>query len=200
MKDILAKFSEVTLKGQQIPDDLQKLFRVQVLREPSGNEYADPLESTGIRILEPGSISKSLTHSYLNDNDRANPDTMANVAAINEVFEFITFVAEDVDGQLFGYWQGSEKTPLLISPIVKYGSEGQFEILKGANFTEAIIADSVRGDEQEFVKSREWFANLGISVSTSLDLLFVPDLEIEPRELHSSIYESKLASKDVVEG
>jgi hypothetical protein len=194
MEDILAKFSEVILKGQQVPDDLRRILQVQLSRKSSGNEYSDPLESAGIKILEPGIVSDSLTHAYLNENDRANPETMANVAAIDEVFKFITFVAEDVDGQLFGYWHGSENTPLSNAPIVKYGSEGQFEILKGANFTEAIIGDSACGDEQEFVKTREWVTTtLGIEISTSLNLLYMPELAIEPRELHASTYE-KLTS------
>ncbi len=193
MEDILAKFSEVTLKGQQVPDDLRKLLQVQVSRKSSGNEYSDLLESTGIKILEPGVVSNSLTHAYLNENDRADPDTMANVAAVDEIFKLITFVAEDVDGQLFGYWHGSENTPLPNAPIVKYGSEGQFEILKGANFTEAIIGDSVMGNEQEFVRFREWGINLGIDISTSLDTLCVHQLEVEPRELHTKTYE-KLTS------
>jgi hypothetical protein len=42
-------------------------------------------EALGFAFLVPGRDYPLLTGSYLNDSDRQDPATMANVAAINEV-------------------------------------------------------------------------------------------------------------------
>jgi hypothetical protein len=188
MKDRLANFSAVILKGQPIPDDLQKLLQMQVSRVSVKGGYADPLESMGIKIIEPGNTPGLIEHSYLNENDRANPDIMANISAIDEVFNQITFVAEGDDGELFGYWQGAENTPLSKAPIVEFDTEGRFGILPGASLIDAVIGYFVGDNEQKFLELRASFIKYTISVSTSLDQLFVPEYKMNPSELHAALY------------
>ena len=79
----LAEYSRQRLAGRTIPGDLRTLLLVQWRRgeESSG---ADPFESMGISLLDPGESHDLLDHSYLNDTDRADPDIMAKVAAMKE--------------------------------------------------------------------------------------------------------------------
>jgi hypothetical protein len=106
-------FQQDILKGQSIPDDLLALL---LAGEAAGD---DPLrEALGHSLLIPERDYPLLTGSYLNDTDRQNPDIMANVAAINEIIDLITFVAESDDGDMLGYWHGPERTPIGSAPFV----------------------------------------------------------------------------------
>jgi hypothetical protein len=191
MKDKSNDFSQTILKGQPIPTDLQKLLEIQCSRSSQANDL-DPLASMGMRIVEPEVLPHLLTHSYLNENDRANADLMANIRAIDEVFKLIIFVAEAEDGEIFGYWLEDKNSTVLTAPLVKFDTEGQFAILRGASLTEALIGDFVRDDEQEFLKFREWFAKFDILVSPSLNMLHVPTVEIHPSQLHTNTYHRNL--------
>jgi len=91
-------FQREILKGQIAPAD------VQALLDAGAGDDADPLrEALGFSLLYPGRDYPLLSRSYLNERDRHNPDTMTNVAAINEILAMITFVAESEDGDMVGY-------------------------------------------------------------------------------------------------
>jgi hypothetical protein len=189
-------FSHKVLKGQAAPDDLRKLFEMQSVRIVDDGEYSDPLEAIQHYLLNPEEELDLLTHSYLNDSDRANPDIMANVSAIDSVFKHITFVAKNDNSDLLGYWHGPENTPIELSPIVKYDTEGQFSLLLGKHLCEAMLGDHVFDDDEEFTRLREWFSQSEIVIAASnWDDLDFPEVKTKPNELHHALYnEYRIAS------
>jgi hypothetical protein len=46
-----ANFLQVILKNQPMPDDLQKLWNMQVSRAPDANFSVDPLAALGVKII-----------------------------------------------------------------------------------------------------------------------------------------------------
>ncbi len=60
-----ANFLQVILKNQPMPDDLQKLWNMQISRAPDADFSVDPLAATGAKIIEPERIPCLLDHSYL---------------------------------------------------------------------------------------------------------------------------------------
>jgi hypothetical protein len=182
-------FATDILKGQPAPDDLQKLFLMQAARVANDDDYSDPLESIHAYLIMPGEELGLLTHSYLNDDDKANHDIMANVRAIDIVFTYITFVVKTDDSDLIGYWHGPENTPIESAPIVKYDTEGQFSLLLGTHLTEALLGEHVFDDDEEFARLREWFLQNGIIIAASnWDDLDFPEAKTKPDELHRSLY------------
>lgn len=186
----IARFRAEVLKQKTCPNDLLQLLQLQLARVENDEEYADPLEAMACRLLEPGATPCLLDFSYLNDNDRTNPDTMANVAATDRVFAYITFVAENNNGDVLGYWHGPENTPIEAAPIVKYDTEGQFYLLSGANLAEALLDDYVAFDDAaQFNELRDWFAACGIQIRpTCWDELQHPTPSTEPDDLHHKFY------------
>jgi hypothetical protein len=183
MKNIkVDKFIETVLKGQEIPGDLNQW----IIEEEC---CAELLEEMECQLLEPEEIPDLISHSYLNENDRNNPDIMANVAAIDEVFKFITFVAKSINGNLVGYWHGPENVPIIDAPIVRYDTEGQFSLLSGKNITEALIGDYVFDEDDEFIEFRNAFKQCGIQMeSSNFDELHEPKPLTSPDSLHNDIY------------
>jgi hypothetical protein len=190
------QFVTDVLKGQSAPEDLQKLFMMQAARVANDDDYSDPLESIHAYLVTPGEELDLLTHSYLNDEDKANPDIMANVMAIDKVFTYITFVAKTDDSDLIGYWHGPENTPIESAPIVKYDTEGQFSLLLGKQLTEALLGEHVSDDDEEFTRLRDWFSTSAINITAaSWDDLDYPDVKTKPNELHRSLYnQNRLAA------
>jgi hypothetical protein len=130
-----------------------------------------------------------LDGSYLNDDDRADPDIMSNISATDEVFKYITFVAQNDNGDLIGYWHGPEGISITLAPIVKYDTEGQFELLQGKSLTEAMLGDYVFDNDDEFTELRDWFSRCGIEIAASCwDNLDTPDPATKPDELHDTLY------------
>jgi hypothetical protein len=183
------EFVTQVLKKQSAPDDLQKLFLMQAARVANDDDYSDPLESIHAYLIMPGEELDLLTHSYLNDEDKANPDIMANVRAIDSVFNYITFVVKTDDSDLIGYWHGPENTPIESSPIVKYDTEGQFSLLLGRQLSEALLGEHVFDDDEEFTRLREWFLQNQIIIAASnWDDLDFPETKTKPNELHRNLY------------
>ena len=86
--------------------------------------------------------------SYLSADDLANPDIAANVKAIAEVCDLIAFVGSDEDGNYFGYWRGPKRESITASPIVRFDSEGQFNLCAGSTFAEAILVSQTFDPKQ----------------------------------------------------
>ncbi|MBC6447553.1 hypothetical protein [Actinokineospora xionganensis] len=71
--------------------------------------------------------------------DLANPDIAANVRAIEETAALVTWVGEDEDeGQAFGYRRGPNALRLASAPVVSLDGEGQFQVLRVTNLSEAL--------------------------------------------------------------
>jgi hypothetical protein len=187
-----ANFLQIILKNQPMPDDLQKLWNMQISRVPDADFSADPLAATGAKIIEPESIPCLLDHSYLNETDRANPDTMMNVEAINEVFSLATFVVELEDDHILGYWHGSENTPISEAPIIKFNNEGQFSVCRGDNLTEAIIVETMSYQEEKFPEFKTWFAKYDILIAAA-NIVDIPQRQAitSPGVMHNDRYNAK---------
>jgi hypothetical protein len=175
-------FKRLTLKGQRLPVDLEKLWVMQATRGPDTN----PLAKIGARLIEPG-MDVALLRSVA-EKDRSDPDTMAHIAAIEDVFTLSTIVAELDDQDLLGYWHGPEGTPIDKAPILHLDTEGQFEIATGRTLTEAIVAFHFWCDS-DFARYRDWCAQLGIVVAArTLSELDYGAITSHPRDVHLEAY------------
>jgi hypothetical protein len=181
-------FKRLTLKGQPLPDDLQKLWLMQASRGPDTKEATDPLAKIGARLIEPGMDVTMLSDTYLTEQDRADPDIMANVAGFEAVFALSTMVV-DLDAEfLLGYWHGPEGTPIDKARIFWVDTEGQFEIARGRTLTEAIVAFDVRSDS-DFAQQRDWWARHGILIAAStLAELEYDAFASDPHDVHIEAY------------
>ena len=182
-------FRRDILKGQAAPRDLQALLDVTA----EAGDGADPLrQALSYALLRPGRDYALLSGSYLNERDRQNPDIMANVAAIDEVMTMITFVAESEDGDAIGYWHGPEGTPIDAAPIVKYDTEGQFDLMQGRNLSEAMLGDNTFSDDERFAEGRAWLASCGIEMdATNWRSLSTPTAATMPSKLHGTLYNER---------
>jgi hypothetical protein len=181
--DQLAAFSTAHLGGQAAPPDLALLLEVQ------WNGTSDVLADLGFRFWRDAKRSPLLEMTYLNDNDRANPNTMANVAAAQDVFAFIAFVGEDDDGNAYGYWLGPDHRPIENAPIISYDTEGQFSVRPGRMLAEALLADRFSSQEDEFLMLRDQLNQLGLNISAASPRdLHAPDVKPAPEQVHRERY------------
>ena len=169
-----------------VPADLSALVAI-----PSGED--SPFNHVEIEFIEPGRGHPLLDHSYLNDNDRANPDIMANVAAIDEVLRHAVFVASDGDDNLYGYWLHHDE-PAGPPAVVCFSSEGQFSI-EGGSLTEAMIS-SRAFDEEEFARLAQVFVDAGVPITArSLGEFAEPAVVTSPADLHDRLYRAERAKR-----
>lgn len=121
---------------------------------------------SALRFLAEGETSTVLSMSYLTEADRQNPDTMANVGAIEDVSALTTWVVEDEDeSTTYGYWHGSENTPPAQAPIVIIDSEGQFSLLPGASLAEALCSHLGEWADDGYAGLADQCRALGIAVA-----------------------------------
>ena len=182
----LAEYSRQRLGGRDLPADLAKLL---VLQWQQGAADADPLGAMGVTLLEVGETHNSLDHSYLNDKDRADPDILANVAAMKSTCEHAVFVARNQDAAIIGYWLGPENVGIDAAPILKLDSEGQFALLEGTTLSEALLGNHVFEDAERFAELKAEFAKVGIAISgDSWDELPYPKSPTDPGVFHEEWY------------
>ncbi len=187
-----ANFLQVILKNQPAPDDLLKLWKMQVSRAADADFSVDPLAALGVKIIEPERIPCLLDHSYLNESERADPNMMMNIEAINDVFHLATLVVELEDDHILGYWHGSENTPIAEAPIMKFDNEGQFSVCQGNNLTEAIIAETMSYQEDKFPEFKTWFAKYQIDIAAD-SITDLPDRKFttHPGVMYENFYRAR---------
>lgn len=191
----LAEYARQRLTGRDVPADLRTLLVLQWERD-AATPGADPLHFLGVSLLEVGETHDLLDHSYLNDKDRADPDTMANVAAMKSTCEHAAFVARDHDGNVLGYWFGPENLGIGAAPILKLDTEGQFSLLAGLNLSEALLGDRVFEDAEKFAQLRQEFAKAGIVIGADRwDQLVYPTPPTDPAVFHEQRYEQNRNSR-----
>jgi hypothetical protein len=185
----LAEYSRMRLAGRELPVDLRTLLLLQWQRGAAGSA-ADPLETMGVTLLEAGESHDLLDHSYLNDKDRADPDIMANVAAMKSTCEHAAFVARDDDGNLIGYWFGPENVGIENAALLKLDTEGQFLLLEGKTLSEALLGSHAFEDTERFAQLKGVFAGAGIDITAdSWDELVYPNPATDPAAFHEERYE-----------
>ncbi len=187
-----ANFLQMVLKNQPMPDDLQKLWNMQISRAPDADFSVDPLAAVGAKIIEPENIPCLLNHSYLNETDRADRELMMNIEAIDEVFKLATFVVELEDDHILGYWHDTENTPINQAPIIKFDNEGQFSVCQGNNLTEAILAETIGYQEDKFSEFKAWLAKYQIDIAAA-SIADLPERQVatQPGLIHGNCYRAK---------
>jgi hypothetical protein len=182
---IVSQFSQNRLNGEPVPDDVKTLLA-------NRDEF---LEQTEIELNGKKGWAPWLDTSYLSAEERANPDIAANVQAIAEVCGLIAFIGADEEGNYFGYWRGPKNRPIAKSPLVRLDNEGQFELLAGCTFAEAILVSQTY-DAEQFTELRDWFRSLGISIEwESQEAATYPKEKDRPDDLHKDLYYRLLGKK-----
>lgn len=169
------------LGDQPIPYDLEQLLHAyEAAQKPKGffaqlkatvsgtNRRVNPLRHINATLLWPGQTYPLLDHSYLNDVDHANAETMANVAAMRDTAENLKFILQIRDTSLLGYWQPDPSVPLADCPLFWLDTEGQYYIAEGETLAETLayraITDDKTGDYQTLLVA---YRGLGVTIKTS---------------------------------
>ncbi|MEU4804988.1 hypothetical protein [Actinosynnema sp. NPDC023587] len=178
-----------TTKGMpMVPEDLAVWRRRQDAGE--SNPWSD-----GLRLLAENEQPAALDTGYLTADDLANPDIVANTRAIEETAALITWVAEDQDeGQAFGYWRGPNALPLAAAPIVSLDNEGQFQLLRGANLSEALSDEYGQWADDGYAGVIARCRSQGVTISAD-DPAELPEPTVTPTpaEHHVTRYRELLA-------
>lgn len=182
MDPVSKALSANRLGGEPLPEDLRILL----------SHSEELARHKGIELNAEEGWAPWLDTSYLNEDDRANPDIMANVRAIAEVCNLVAFVAATEDDEFLGYWRGPEMSPVAGAPVVVLDNEGQFRIL-GPSFAEAILSQTY--GEESFAELRDSLRSLGIEVrAASIDEIPTPAAEPDPADLHHELYRRYLGT------
>ena len=171
-----------------VPEDLAVWRRLQDAGEP--NPWSD-----GVRLLADDEQPAALDTGYLTAEDLVNPDIAANVRAIEETAALITWVAEDEDeGQAFGYWRGPTGLPLAAAPVVSLDDEGQFQLLRGTNLSEALSDEYGQWTDDGYPALVAKCRSHGVTISAD-DPDELPELTVSPTpaEHHVARYRELLA-------
>ena len=112
--------------------------------------------------------------SYLSDADRADPDIMANVEAMDATNKLIAWFGRDDQG-FVGLWRSSAGLPMERAPVVRLDSEGQYSLVAATvpNYFAISVQDEAFNDARvalvaagfEVAASREeiWSALAGVA-------------------------------------
>jgi hypothetical protein len=183
-------FGRERLAGRPVPDDLAILLAAQW----AGNN--GPLEDLEIEFLAPGHTLELVDHSYLREKDRANPDIMANVAAMDEISRHIGYVAEGLNGAALGYWLHPDEPADRPAPVVRLDTEGQFDILDGTTFAEAVIGCWVHDDDEWFGRLADGFEELGVAMPVRRSADLAPAVVVvDPAKLHHRLFYAERARR-----
>jgi hypothetical protein len=136
------------------------------LRKAGGalSDIADALE---LELVNDPNWGEPSDVSYLNEDDRANPDIMANVDAMAATNGLIAWFGRDSEG-FVGLWRGPENRPLPDAPIVRLDSEGQYSIVAKS------VGDylAISADHDAFDHTRERLVAAGFVVRESPDAIW----------------------------
>jgi hypothetical protein len=184
------------LRGRPVPDDLRRLVAIQAERPAGARRSQDPLLHTGIAIFEPGQSLPLLDHSYLNDNDRADPDIMANVAAIDTVLPHAAWIGTLGGEDVVGYWLHPDE-PVGEPPlVVTFSSEGEFDIQPGESLVEAAIYHYAGYEDDRFAAAADLYEAHGLPIAARrADDLPYRSAAVNPGVLHGQRYEMERAAR-----
>ncbi|MDO5103358.1 MAG: hypothetical protein Q4D91_10750 [Lautropia sp.] len=191
-------FVEAVLSGQPVPDDLRRLWLIETVRVPDAEQFIDPFQAMGLRLLRPEESRRLRDEGLAHWLDACcvlphqADDSMAVEAmneAINQVACMATFAVMRGRGNLIGYWQGPEVTPLAQSPIVELNTCGIFSLLPGRDLTEALLGLHAGGDASRFAAMAEWFARHDVLITAHRpDELLTPPCSTRPEMLKTGFY------------
>lgn len=166
MHKTVSEFLRVRLGDRTAPSDLSLLLQAFSKHENFDGHLDNPLTHFGAVLMWSGQTYSLLEHDYLNDRDRANPDIMSNVSAMQDTDKNLRFVLQHEDGSMLGYWQPSVIVPLSECALFWLDTEGQYYIAEGGTLSETLayraLIDGYRDRYDAIVKS---FEKLGVVVS-----------------------------------
>lgn len=148
MKEFFERVSKNLFDGQQVPDDLQKLWTAQL------EGRAQVFERLEVQFHE------QLPNDFFQAYSELFGIEPYVVRAYSRMFEKITFFASTADGALIGFWQPEN---LAIAPLLELDNEGQFR-LRGTSFAELIL---LAGDEEKFLVTKQQLEVLGIEITVN---------------------------------
>jgi len=148
------------------------------------DELEDQVDYLELELVDNPDWGEPSDTSYLNDEDRADPDTMDNVDAMTQTNRLIAWFGRDMEG-FVGLWRGPENLPLESAPVVRLDTEGQYSLV--ARTIGDYVAISV--DEDDFDDAREALVDAGFEVSESAEDIWasLEDLE-DPNEYRGKLY------------
>ena len=195
--DNMKRFKQEVAGTDNLPHDLEVLAWATI------TDAGTPFDELGLFAILPDEKDELLDelvfgHDYLSEDERADPDIQANIAAVEQVARMITFVARDDDGNLYGYWHGKSNRPLEDAPIVQYDTEGQFDIMPGASLTEAFAAWYCYDNDEWFDEIKQGFAELDVDfICDSWQAVYdsAEEWADDPAELHNEMYDAERAKK-----
>lgn len=156
---------------------------LQRLREAL-EDLEELLDAIELEFVEDPNWDEPSDTSYMTPEDKANPDIMSNVEAMDATNGLIAWFGRDQEG-FVGLWQGPDKRELSNCPVVRLDTEGQYELVA------CTVADyiPVSVDEDEFANAREVLMDAGFEVSESRDAIWnsVPNLN-EPNNFRHKLY------------
>jgi len=124
----------------------------------------DLVDELELELVEDPQWAAPSDTSNLNADDRANPDTMANVEAIAATNKLIAWFGRDMEG-FVGLWRGTDQVALAKAPIVRLNSEGQYALVASSIGDYLCIAAS----NDDFDENRKMVTKAGLAVSGSPD-------------------------------
>jgi len=150
-------------------------------------DIADSLE---LELVDDPYWSEPSDVSYLNDQDRANPDIMANVDAMAATNQLIAWFGRDSHG-FVGLWRGPENRPIPDAPIVRLDTEGQYSIIAKS------VGDylAISADHDAFDHNRERLVAAGFAVHESPDAIWAAvgsEEDLANRHRHSLYNEGRM--------
>ncbi|MDO4682390.1 MAG: hypothetical protein Q4B17_06315 [Lautropia sp.] len=191
-------FVQTVLSGQPVPDDLRRLWLIETVRVPDGEQFVDPFQAMGLRLLRPEETARLRTGGLAHwmdaccvRNHVADDPTAVEAMneAINQVARMATFVVMRGRGNLIGYWQGPEGTPLARAPIVELNTQGVFDLLPGRELTEALLGVYAGDDASRFAAMAEWFARHDVLITAHRrEELVIPACSTLPEMLKTGFY------------
>ncbi len=147
MQDVLNRVSENCLRGQQVPDDLKRIWNAKL------NGNAELLDDVECDLIH--EVGEDLLEGYTGEDVDA-----PSQRAYERMFEHVCFFAVGRDGVLLGYWIGPNLNDIEVAPVVELDNEGQFQFV-GSSFADYILGCS----EDNFEEMSKWLSSLGIPVT-----------------------------------
>jgi len=131
---------------------------LQRLRE----EMGELLDAIALEIAPHPNWEEPSDTSYLTEQDRANPDIMANIEAMLATNSRIAWFGKDEEG-FVGLWRGTEDRPLPECPVLRLDTEGQYTLIART------IADYIllSFDDEQWDIIREMLTGAGFAVAES---------------------------------
>ncbi|MEL5954344.1 hypothetical protein AADR41_06110 [Streptomyces sp. CLV115] len=166
---------------------------VRILATAQWEGRGHPFEQFGITILEPRAQHPLTDTSYLSEKERAEPDIMANCAASEQMAKHLKAVAQDEDGNFYGYWLHPQEQETTQPPLViKVDTESAYWELCGLTFSEACLYDISFDNDELFVKVAAELAELGISIPVgSREDLAELSADPAPEDMHSRFFDAE---------